>query len=60
MDDFSKIIKEMNKDLTERKRLFDSIQPMFIELILIGISPRFFDPPCSDKDFLKACGIKDI
>lgn len=55
MDDFTQMIKEMNKDLDERRKIFDVIQPFYIDLILLGIGPD-----CSDEIFLKACGIKDI
>ena len=55
MDDFSNMIKEMNKDLDERRRLFDSIQPLYIDLILLGIGPD-----CSDEVFLRVASIESI
>ena len=62
MDDFSKMIKEMNKelvemnkDIAERRKIFDSIQPLYIGLILIGFGSEF-----SDDVFLKAAGIESI
>ena len=53
MDELTNIIRKMNKDLDERRRLFDSIQPFYIGLILIGFGSEF-----SDETFLKAAGIK--
>ncbi|KKL23809.1 hypothetical protein LCGC14_2421680 [marine sediment metagenome] len=55
MDDFTNMIKEMNKDLDERRRLFDSIQPLYMDLILLSIGPD-----CSDEVFLRAAGIERI
>jgi len=55
MDDFTNMIKEMNKDLDERRRLFDSIQPLYMDLILFSIGPD-----CSDEVFLRAAGIERI
>ena len=55
LDNLAKFVKQMNKDLEERRKLFDAIQPMYIDLILLGIGPD-----CSDEVFLRACGIKNI
>ncbi len=62
MDDFSSMIKEMNKelvktnkDIAERRKIFDSIQPFYVDLILLGFGSEF-----SDDVFLKAAGIESI
>ena len=49
------MIREMNKDLDERRKLFDAIQPFYIGLILLGFGSEF-----SDDVFLKAAGIESI
>jgi hypothetical protein len=49
------MIKEMNEDLVERRKILDSIQPFYIDLILLGIGPD-----CSDEVFLRAAGIESI
>ncbi len=53
MDDFSSMMKEMNKELAERRKILDAIQPFYVGLILIGFGSEF-----SDDVFLKAAGIK--